>query len=84
MDTTQRFVATHLDDVLKQQGRSRVWLARRIGVSPSLMQFICTGRRTASAEVVRDVEAALGVPFFLMFESTEVSRMATAVERQTA
>ena len=84
MDTKERFIATHLDDVLKQQGRSRVWLARRIGVSSSLMQFICTGRRTASAEVVEDVEAALGVPFFLMFKSTEVSDMATTVAERSA
>ncbi len=65
--SNQRYVATHLGDVLESQGRKQCWLAGRIGVSGGYISLIIAGERTVDRATGERIAALLGVPFFLLF-----------------
>lgn len=75
---TLRFRAKALNETIEMQGRRRDWLARRASISPAQLTRIANGSRTASYDVATAIAAALGLPLFLLFESTEKAATATA------
>jgi plasmid maintenance system antidote protein VapI len=64
----QRYRATHLGEVLDEQGRKRSWLAERAGVTASYVTMIISGERTVDQVLGDRIAALLDVPFFLLFE----------------
>ncbi len=68
MEQRTRYQSTNLDRVLADQGRKQRWLARRVGVSESLVSMLISGERTISADMAERIAAALDVPLFLLFE----------------
>jgi transcriptional regulator with XRE-family HTH domain len=64
----QRYRATHLGEVLEEQGRKRSWLAERAGVTGSYVTMIVSGERTVDQVLGERIAALLDVPFFLLFE----------------
>ena len=78
MDTataTRRYTPnTKLRSVLDEQGRKRAWLARKAGVSESLIRFLLADppKRTVGEPVAERIALALGVPLFLVFDGTDV------------
>lgn len=70
--TSERFTATNLGSVLREQGRKRKWLAGRVGTSESLIGKLLNGERTVSRDVAERITAAVGVPFFVLFELYEL------------
>lgn len=68
---TRRFRATHLEDVLESQGRSKAWLGRQIGVHRSMVVHIAKGRRPVDERTGERVASLLGVPFFVLFELSD-------------
>ena len=77
-----RYRPTHLQDVLDKQGRSASWLARKCGVTPQMMSYVLKAERTASHDLASDVAEALGVPLFLLFDTTDAVDSATTVSAQ--
>lgn len=75
MEITNRYRATGLDDVIRQQGRMRDWVAVRAGVHGSLITHLLAGRRTVGENVAMKIATALDVPLFLLFELTSGSEM---------
>lgn len=59
--------ATHLRDVITQQGRTLTWLAEQCGVTPFHFSRICSGQRRATADIARKSSDLLGVPLHLLF-----------------
>lgn len=64
----RRYRATHLGEVLLEQGRKRSWLAERAGVTGSYVTMIIAGERTVDQVLGERIAALLDVPFFLLFE----------------
>lgn len=52
---------TPLFTVLDRQGRRPSWLAERLGVSPTLVTFWCSGRRRIREAYVPRIAELLGV-----------------------
>lgn len=77
MEITQRFRATHLEEVLATQGRTKAWLGRQIGVHRSMAVHIAKGRRNVDLKTGERVAALLGVPFFVLFELSDGDDMAS-------
>ena len=74
MEQTPRYRATpHLGPVLKQQGRSKVWVAQTIKANPGHISNIVRRKRTLSGEHAERISQALGVPSFLLFELADAS-----------
>jgi transcriptional regulator with XRE-family HTH domain len=78
-----RYWATNLEAVLATQGRTRRWLADRLGVSESLVSKVLAGKKTVGREQGEVIADAVGVPFDLLFELRERSVIDTNPE-QTA
>jgi predicted transcriptional regulator len=76
-----RFQATTLPDELRKQERSISWLARKCDVSRTLMHYIVTGERTASAKVAGKAAKALGKDIFLLFDITRALESTNEMER---
>jgi transcriptional regulator with XRE-family HTH domain len=77
MSDEQRYDATLLAKVLRDQGRKQRWLAAEIGTNESLVSEWVNGRRTVSEHRARQVASVLGVPFYLLFHVTEESKSVT-------
>ena len=72
MDTTTRYRATdQLTATLRDQERSRRWLARKMKVSATLLTLLVQGKRTVSAEPAHRAAEALGAPFGSLFVPVE-------------
>lgn len=71
METTKRYRATGLSEVIAAQGRTREWIAAQGRVHPSLVTHLLAGRRTISEEVADRIANGLGVPLFLLFELSD-------------
>ncbi len=80
MRPSNRFRATHLAEILRQNERSQSWLARKVGVSVSLMNYIVKGERTMSFELASAIGDVFGLPLFLFCESTSVYKSDTLKE----
>jgi transcriptional regulator with XRE-family HTH domain len=65
---TATLLATNLESVIKQQGRSLAWLGKQCGLSRVHVSRICSGDRRATPEVARRSSDLLGVPVHLLFE----------------
>lgn len=71
MRETRRYTATNLRSVLREQERTVAWLARKCGVSVTLMHYIAHRQRTASHQVAQRAADVLNVPLFLLFDFTD-------------
>lgn len=67
-NTTDRYPGMKIRDVLDAQGRRQDWLAREVGVSPATVNRWLKGYRSVSPVHAGRVAAALGVPFFFLFD----------------
>lgn len=78
----QRFAATpNLSATLQRRERSRRWLARKIGVSTSLMTFVVKGERTLSADKAMRAAAVLNEPVDYLFVATPQNNSDTEQEK---
>lgn len=82
--STKRYRATHLKTVMDEQGRKRAWLARKAGVSESMVRFILAGERTASHDVASRISLAVGVPISFVFDGTDVPNIGAPVRQEVA
>lgn len=60
--------------MMAAQGRMVDWLARQVGVHPSLISHAIAGRRTVGEATANRVAMVLGVPLFFAFELTDGSK----------
>jgi hypothetical protein len=65
----QRFIATNLEATIAAQGRTKRWVAKQAGFSESMLAHVLAGRKTIGRQAAEKVALALGVPFFVLFES---------------
>jgi len=65
------YLATNLEQVIVEQGRSRTWLAQRVGVGPSTITNYAKRKRTVPEHRAVRIAELLGVPLFFAFESTD-------------
>jgi transcriptional regulator with XRE-family HTH domain len=54
-------------DLLARQERSQGWLARRMGIHPSLLTRVLKGERSATPEFRRRLSEALDLPEVVLF-----------------
>lgn len=79
--TAQRYIATtNLHATLQRRERSRRWLARKIGVSPSLLTFVVKGERTIAADKALRAAAVLDEPIEYLFVATARNKPNTREE----
>lgn len=69
--------ATGLKNVLESQGRKKRWLADQVRLSESYLGRVIAGTRTISQGDAERIAATLGLPLFLLFEFTAVSKKGT-------
>lgn len=69
----ERFVTTNLNAIIEGQGRTKRWVASKAGFSESMLGHVLAGRKTIGRESAEKIATALGVPFFVLFESTDVN-----------
>jgi len=74
---TERYRTTALKDVIESQGRTKRWVASQAGFSESMLGHVIAGRKTIGREQAERISTAIGVPFFVLFESTSVEIPAT-------
>lgn len=67
-----------LGEILKEQGRTQRWLARRIGVSDALLSLVISGQRTFTPEAAEKVAQTLNLPLFFLADSLPVGRISDA------
>jgi transcriptional regulator with XRE-family HTH domain len=82
MEEQARYTGTRLGLVMKEQGRTKRWLAQRIGVSESLVGKVISGDRTMPEYKARLAAAALGLPFGVLFELRDGGILLPAEERE--
>ena len=68
---TAQYRATNVIPTIREQGRSVAWLARQIGLSRQYVSDIAHGHMAVREDVARRVGAALGVPFFVLFDVSD-------------
>lgn len=68
MRSERRYRATHLNEFLREQGRSQRWLASKIGVHESYLSRVLSGQKTLSEDQAERVSLILGTSLFLLFE----------------
>lgn len=84
MDTT-RYAATHnLLTTLQRRERSRGWLARKVGVSESLMRFVVGGSRTISADKAFRAAAVLDEPVEYLFRPVKKASTRKATDTRVS
>lgn len=79
MDRSRYTATPQLTETLARRERSRNWLAKKIGVSSSLMYFLVKGERTISAEKAMRAAAVLNEPVEYLFQCTSVADLAIGV-----
>lgn len=84
MDTQKRFDGTKLGLALKDQGRSKRWLAFRLGVSESYVGKVIQGQRTFPEPLAIRAAELLGLSFSLHFELRDRSNMISRPQDQEA
>ena len=80
MTYERRLRATHLNDVIRNQGRTKRWLAGRVGLSESYLGRIISGTFPVREDKAQEIADILGEPLFLLFDSTDVAVNATQLE----
>lgn len=69
----------NLMTTLQRRERSQRWLARKTGVSTSLMNFVIRGERTISVEKAYRAASVLGEPIEYLFVATPRNEKSTEV-----
>lgn len=83
METNRRLKATQLEEVIRSQGRTKRWLAGRVGLSESYLGRIVNGTFPVREEKAARIADELGVPLFLVFELTDV-RHSISIQEEVA
>ena len=65
---TNRYRPTNLALVLDHQGRTWVWLAEHLSISPGMVTKMVKGERVFTAERARRTAAVLDLPVEVLFE----------------
>ena len=65
-----RYTSRTLAQVIAHQGRRQDWLAKRTGLSESMLSMVLSGQRTINEESAQRIAAAVQVPIFLLFDVT--------------
>lgn len=66
--TERRYHLPGLAETLAAQGRYQRWVARKVGVSESLLSLATDRKRTVSEPVATQIAELLGVPFTMLCE----------------
>lgn len=61
------YTGTHIQAVLERMEREQSWLARHMGVSPSLVSMVLAGRKPISRNFVVRACRVLGLPEAALF-----------------
>jgi len=67
----EAYLATNLEQVIREQGRQRKWIAQRLGVHPSTVTMYAKRQRQVPPDRAERIAELLGVPLFFAFEITE-------------
>lgn len=84
MRNQRRLWATQLGTVIRTQDRTARWVAQQAGLSESYLSRIITGVFPLGEERAQTIADLLGVPLFLVFEVTDVSRNDASKEQVAA
>lgn len=68
---SERFRTNNLGAVIEAQGRTKRWVALQAGFSESMLGHVIAGRKAIVRERADRIAAALGVPFFVIWESAD-------------
>jgi DNA-binding transcriptional regulator YdaS (Cro superfamily) len=68
METPARYDGTRIGLALSDQGRTRRWLAGKLGVSEGYVSRVIKGERTMPEPMARRVSELIGVAFVLLFD----------------
>jgi hypothetical protein len=71
----KRFRSKTLSETLRGQGRKGRWLASQVGLSDASISRLISGKQTVDETVAKRISLILGVPFFVLFETTDVVTM---------
>ena len=66
-----RYRLTRLGETLDAQGRHQRWVAKKVGVSESLLSKARTGERTVDGAIAERIATLLGVPFGMLCDLQE-------------
>jgi transcriptional regulator with XRE-family HTH domain len=81
VEANTRYTATpKLSATLRKRERSASWLARKIGVSVSLMSYVVNNQRTLSREKAVLAAAVLDEELDDLFSATDVQSFEPSVE----
>jgi hypothetical protein len=84
MSTTRYSATENLIATLRRRERSGSWLARKIGVSPSLVHFVLRGERTMAADKAIRAAAVLDEPIDYLFVNTDAVNSSTEACEEAA
>lgn len=74
MKETERYRATMLSEILKNQGRHQRWLSQRLGVHESYLSRVISGEKSLSRDQAELAAGLLQVPLLLAFELLQGSK----------
>jgi plasmid maintenance system antidote protein VapI len=64
----ERFIATGLKNLLREEGRQQSWLARRLGISQAHTHRIVHGQKTINRQRAEEISTLLGAPLSVLFD----------------
>jgi hypothetical protein len=68
---SERFRTNNLAEVIETQGRTKQWVAGQAGFSASMLGHVIAGRKPIVRDRAERISTALGVPFTVLWESTD-------------
>lgn len=71
LQSSPRYSATAVLATIREQGRSIVWLAGKLGMSRQYTSDVAHGRCVVREDIARRVADALNVPLFLLFNVSD-------------
>lgn len=78
-----RYTSRTLAEVIAHQGRRQDWIAKRTGLSESMLSMVISGQRTINEESAQRIAAALQVPLFLLFDMS-IGNEDVTIDMETA
>lgn len=82
--TEPTYNGARLGEILKEQGRTQRWLARRVGVSDALLSLIISGQRTFSPPLAQKVALTLNLPLFFLSDTLPIGRISDSATEHAA
>lgn len=84
MMTQPTYNGARLGEILKEQGRTQRWLAKRIGVSDALLSLVISGQRTFTPEAAARVATTLNLPLFFLADTLPIGRISDSATEHAA